>query len=81
MEGPDRVAEACPKLLDSEAAAAIVVTRNSLRVFIDTHFCSERRHASARPPSAFADHFRHGRRLGHIGGIVRLPAWRLPELV
>src|ERR1700733_3964311 len=51
VERPDR-ASACPELLVSKAAAAIVVARNSLRVFIDAPFFSQRSsRGSARRPT------------------------------
>jgi hypothetical protein len=40
MESSRSVAEARPELLVNEAVAAIVVARNSLRVFIDAHLSS-----------------------------------------
>src|SRR5580700_11475547 len=48
MEGPDRAA-LWPELLGSKAAAAIVVARNSLRVFIDAPFSSQRSSRSLAP--------------------------------
>jgi hypothetical protein len=46
MESPDNVAKAGAERLAGKAAAAIEVTRNSLRVVIDAHFCSQ---AARRP--------------------------------
>ena len=41
MESPDSAAAVWPELLVSKAAVAIVVARNSLRVFIGAHFSSQ----------------------------------------
>jgi hypothetical protein len=40
IESPGTITEVCSELLVSEAAAVIVFTKNSLRVFIDPHFSS-----------------------------------------